>query len=139
MRSITLTAVAKGDKATYIIDIDGEQTAKEVTRVFEDSSVLLKKRTLEILIKGLLAVRDIVEHEDELTIYLENNHLVKWLIEEKEYDGYEKISTVLNLIDNLDCRVFIKSKNLRNIKTKLADTETEKEEVMDFARILMDE
>lgn len=139
MRSITLTAVAKGDKATYIIDIDGEQTAKEVTRVFEDSSVLLKKRTLEILIKGLLAVRDIVEHEDELTIYLENNHLVKWLIEEKEYDGYEKISTVLNLIDNLDCRVFVKSKNLRNIKTKLADTETEKEEVMDFARILMDE
>lgn len=139
MRNITLTAVAKGDKATYIIDIDGEQIEQEVIRVFEDSSALLKKRTLEILIKGLLAVRNIVEHEDELTIYLENSHLVKWLIEEKEYDGYEKISTVLNLIDNLDCRVFIKSKNLRNIRTKLAETETEKEEVVDFARIMMDD
>lgn len=136
---ITLKAVAKGDKATYIIEADGETIKQEVVRVFEDSSSLLKKRTLEVLVKGLLEVKDLVKHEDNLIIYLENGHLVKWLTEEYEYDGYDKMATVLNLIDNLDCKVSIQTKNLRNIRTKLQDTETEKEDVLDFARIMMDD
>lgn len=139
MREINITALAKGTKGVYIIEIDGEETQREVIRVFEDPSNLLKKRTLEVLIKGLINVQSIVEHGDELYICLENSHLINWLLHETEYKGYDALSTILRSIDDIDCKVRYKQKNMRNEKRRLDREDTKKEESVGFARILMED
>lgn len=139
MREIVLTAITKGTKGMYTIEIDGVETVKEVIRVFESPDNLPKKRTIEVLIRALADVANIVKHEDTLTIRLENIHLVNWLASETEYAGYDKIHTAITMIDDLDCHVKYEATKLRNMKRKLEKEQEEKEQVLGFARIMMDD
>ncbi len=141
MQKIFLEVVAKRDKGYYAIKENNEVLKEEVIRVFENTDNLLKKRTIEVLIKGLLEAKNYVSHDDVLTICLENGHLVNWIRNEIEYKGYEKLPLVYSMIDELDCRVLLKQKAMRNRKQKMGvdDNKETSPEVVDFATILLND
>jgi hypothetical protein len=104
-RKIVLACAAKGKYGAYRIRVDNQIVKEATIRVWSDSSKMLKQRTLEVLNQALLEAQSIVRHEDQLLIVLENQHLVAWLKEEKEYNGYPLLPDIFERIDNLDCKV----------------------------------
>lgn len=92
----------KGSRC-YVAECNGYERVSDITSCFPDCNI--KKETLIVLKKGLLAIRGMVKHEDLVLIEISNQHLHRWLDERIDYKGYNKeLDDVFSVLETLDCR-----------------------------------
>lgn len=89
----------------YVIKKQGKTVAEHTSIRTDKGRDSLKTLQLEEIIDGLAKLRSLVEHEDVLTIEIENRWVYEWLELEKEQHKYIKyIDRVFDILDTLDCK-----------------------------------
>lgn len=89
----------------YVIKKQGKTVAEHTSIRTDKGRDSLKTLQLEEIIDGLAKLRGLVEHEDVLTIEMENRWVYEWLELEKEQQKYIKyIDKVFGILDTLDCK-----------------------------------
>lgn len=89
----------------YVIKKQGKTVAEHTSIRTDKGRDSLKTLQLEEIIDGLAKLRGLVEHEDVLTIEIENRWVYEWLELEREQQNYIKyIDKVFDILDTLDCK-----------------------------------
>lgn len=89
----------------YVIKKQGKTVAEHTSIRTDKGRDSLKTLQLEKIINGLAKLRGLVEHEDVLTIEIENRWVYEWLELEREQQKYiQYIDKVFNILDTLDCK-----------------------------------
>lgn len=89
----------------YIIKKQGKTVAEHTSIRADKGRDNLKTLQLEEIIDGLAKLRGLVEHEDILTIEIENRWVYEWLELEREQQKYiQHIDKVFDILDTLDCK-----------------------------------
>lgn len=89
----------------YVIKKQGKTVAEHTSIRTDKGRDSLKTLQLEEIIDGLAKLRGLVEHEDVLTIEMENRWVYEWLELEKEQQKYiQQIDKVFDILDTLDCK-----------------------------------
>lgn len=89
----------------YVIKKQGKTVAEHTSIRTDKGRDSLKTLQLEEIIDGLAKLRGLVEHEDVLTIEIENRWVYEWLELEREQQKYIKyIDKVFGILDTLDCK-----------------------------------
>ena len=107
--NILLSVNARNEKNGYVF---GYVIKKQGKTVAEHTSIRtnkgrdsLKTLQLEEIIDGLAKLRGLVEHEDVLTIEIENRWVYEWLELEREQQKYiQYTDKVFDILDTLDCK-----------------------------------
>lgn len=89
----------------YVIKKQGKTVAEHTSIRTDKGRDSLKTLQLEEIINGLAKLRGLVEHEDILTIEIENRWVYEWLELEREQQKYiQQIDKVFDILDTLDCK-----------------------------------
>lgn len=89
----------------YVIKKQGKTVAEHTSIRTDKGRESLKTLQLEEIIDGLAKLRGLVEHEDVLTIEIENRWVYEWLELEREQQNYIKYTDkVFDILDTLDCK-----------------------------------
>lgn len=89
----------------YVIKKQGKTVAEHTSIRTDKGRDSLKTLQLEEIIDGLAKLRGLVEHEDVLTIEMENRWVYEWLELEREQQKYIKyIDKIFDILDTLDCK-----------------------------------
>lgn len=89
----------------YVIKKQGKTVAEHTSIRTDKGRDSLKTLQLEEIIDGLAKLRGLVEHEDVLTIEIENRWVYEWLELEREQQKYiQNIDKVFDILDTLDCK-----------------------------------
>lgn len=89
----------------YVIKKQGKTVAEHTSIRTDKGRESLKTLQLEEIINGLAKLRGLVEHEDVLTIEIENRWVYEWLELEREQQKYiQQIDKVFDILDTLDCK-----------------------------------
>lgn len=89
----------------YVIKKQGKTVAEHTSIRTDKGRDSLKTLQLEEIIDGLAKLRGLVEHEDVLTIEMENRWVYEWLELEREQQKYIKYTDkVFDILDTLDCK-----------------------------------
>lgn len=89
----------------YVIKKQGKTVAEHTSIRTDKGRDSLKILQLEEIIDGLAKLRGLVEHEDVLTIEIENRWVYEWLELEREQQKYiQQIGKVFDILDTLDCK-----------------------------------
>ena len=89
----------------YVIKKQGKTVAEHTSIRTDKGRDSLKTLQLEEIIDGLAKLRGLVEHDDVLTIEMENRWVYEWLELEREQQKYIKyIDKVFDILDTLDCK-----------------------------------
>lgn len=89
----------------YVIKKQGKTVAEHTSIRTDKGRDSLKTLQLEEIIDGLAKLRGLVEHEDVLTIEIENRWVYEWLELEREQPKYiQYIDKVFDILDTLDCK-----------------------------------
>lgn len=89
----------------YVIKKQGKTVAEHTSIRTDKERDSLKTLQLEEIIDGLAKLRGLVEHEDVLTIEIENRWVYEWLELEREQQKYiQQIDKVFDILDTLDCK-----------------------------------
>lgn len=89
----------------YVIKKQGKTVAEHTSIRTDKGRDSLKTLQLEEIIDGLAKLRGLVEHEDVLTIEIENRWVYEWLELEREQQKYiQHIDKVFDILDTLDCK-----------------------------------
>lgn len=89
----------------YVIKKQGKTVAEHTSIQTDKERDSLKTLQLEEIIDGLAKLRGCVEHEDVLTIEIENRWVYEWLELEREQQKYiQYIDKVFDILDTLDCK-----------------------------------
>lgn len=107
--NVLLSVNARNEKNGYVF---GYVIKKQGKTVDEHTSIRidkgrdsLKTLQLEEIIDGLAKLRGLVEHEDVLTIEMENRWVYEWLELKREQQKYiQQIDKVFDILDTLDCK-----------------------------------
>lgn len=89
----------------YVIKKQGKTVAEHTSIRTDKERDSLKTLQLEEIIDGLAKLRGLVEHDDVLTIEIENRWVYEWLELEREQQKYiQHIDKVFDILDTLDCK-----------------------------------
>lgn len=89
----------------YVIKKQGKTVAEHTSIRTDKGRDSLKTLQLEEIIDGLAKLRGLVEHDDVLTIEMENRWVYEWLELEREKQKYiQQIDKVFDILDTLDCK-----------------------------------
>lgn len=89
----------------YVIKKQGKTVAEHTSIRTDKGRESLKTLQLEEIIDGLAKLRGLVEHEDVLTIEIENKWVYEWLELEREQQKYiQYTDKVFDILDTLDCK-----------------------------------
>ena len=89
----------------YVIKKQGKTVAEHTSIRTDKGRESLKTLQLEEIINGLAKLRGLVEHDDVLTIEMENRWVYEWLELEREQQKYiQYIDKVFDILDTLDCK-----------------------------------
>ena len=89
----------------YVIKKQGKTVAEHTSIRTDKGRDSLKTLQLEEIINGLAKLRGLVEHDDVLTIEMENRWVYEWLELEREQQKYiQYIDKVFDILDTLDCK-----------------------------------
>lgn len=89
----------------YVIKRQGKTVAEHTSIRTDKGRDILKTLQLEEIIDGLAKLRGLVEHDDVLTIEIENRWVYEWLELEREQQKYiQYIDKVFDILDTLDCK-----------------------------------
>lgn len=89
----------------YVIKKQGKTVAEHTSIRTDKGRDSLKTLQLEEVINGLAKLRGLVEHEDILTIEIENRWVYEWLELEREQQKYiQYTDKVFDILDTLDCK-----------------------------------
>lgn len=89
----------------YVIKKQGKTVAEHTSIRTDKGRDSLKTLQLEEIINGLAKLRGLVEHDDVLTIEIENRWVYEWLELEREQQKYiQHIDKVFDILDTLDCK-----------------------------------
>lgn len=89
----------------YVIKKQGKTLAEHTSIRTDKGRDSLKTLQLEEIIDGLAKLRGLVEHEDVLTIEIENRWVYEWLELEREQQKYlQYTDKVFDILDTLDCK-----------------------------------
>ena len=89
----------------YVIKKQGKTVAEHTSIKTDKGRDSLKTLQLEEIIDGLAKLRGLVEHEDVLTIEVENRWVYEWLELEREQQKYiQYTDKVFDILDTLDCK-----------------------------------
>lgn len=89
----------------YVIKKQGKTVAEHTSIRTDKGRDSLKTLQLEEIIDGLAKLRGLVEHEDVLTIEIENRWVYEWLELEREQQKYiQQIDKVFDILNTLDCK-----------------------------------
>lgn len=107
--NVLLSVNARNEKNGYIfgyvIKKQGKTVAEHTSIRTDKGRESLKTLQLEEIIDGLAKLRGLVEHEDVLTIEMENRWVYEWLELEREQQKYiQYIDKVFDILDTLDCK-----------------------------------
>lgn len=107
--NVLLSVNARNEKSGYVygyvIKKQGKTVAEHTSIRTDKGRDSLKTLQLEEIINGLAKLRGLVEHEDVLTIEIENRWVYEWLELEREQQKYiQYIDKVFDILDTLDCK-----------------------------------
>lgn len=107
--NVLLSVNARNEKSGYVfgyvIKKQGKTVAEHTSIRTDKGRDSLKTLQLEEIIDGLAKLRGLVEHEDVLTIEMENRWVYEWLELEREQQKYVKYTDkVFDILDTLDCK-----------------------------------
>lgn len=107
--NVLLSVNARNEKSGYVfgyvIKKQGKTVAEHTSIKTDKGRDSLKTLQLEEIIDGLAKLRGLVEHEDILTIEIENRWVYEWLELEREQQKYiQQIDKVFDILDTLDCK-----------------------------------
>lgn len=107
--NILLSVNARNEKNGYefgyVIKKQGKTVAEHTSIRTDKGRDSLKTLQLEEIINGLAKLRGLVEHEDVLTIEMENRWVYEWLEFEREQQKYiQYTDKVFDILDTLDCK-----------------------------------
>lgn len=89
----------------YVIKKQGKTVAEHTSIRTDKGRDSLKTLQLEEIIDGLAKLRGFVEHDDVLTIEIENRWVYEWLELEREQQKYiQYTDKVFDILDTLDCK-----------------------------------
>ena len=89
----------------YVIKKQGKTVAEHTSIRTDKGRDSLKILQLEEIIDGLAKLRGLVEHDDVLTIEIENRWVYEWLELEREQQKYiQYTDKVFDILDTLDCK-----------------------------------
>lgn len=89
----------------YVIKKQGKTVAEHTSLRTDKGRDSLKTLQLEEIIDGLAKLRGLVEHDDVLTIEMENRWVYEWLELEREQQKYiQYTDKVFDILDTLDCK-----------------------------------
>lgn len=89
----------------YVIKKQGKTVAEHTSIRTDKGRDSLKTLQLEEIIDGLAKLRGLVDHDDILTIEIENRWVYEWLKLEREQQKYiQQIDKVFDILDTLDCK-----------------------------------
>lgn len=89
----------------YVVKKQGKTVAEHTSIRTDKGRDSLKTLQLEEIIDGLAKLRCLVEHEDVLTIEIENRWVYEWLELEREQQKYiQYTDKVFDILDTLDCK-----------------------------------
>lgn len=89
----------------YVIKKQGKTVAEHTSIRTDKGRDSLKTLQLEEIIDGLAKLRGLVEHDDVLTIEIENRWVYEWLELEREQQKYiQYTDKVFDILDTLDCK-----------------------------------
>lgn len=89
----------------YVIKKYGKIVAEHTSIRTDKGRDSLKTLQLEEIIDGLAKLRGLVEHDDVLTIEIENRWVYEWLELEREQQNYIKYTDkIFDILDTLDCK-----------------------------------
>lgn len=89
----------------YVIKKQGKIVAEHTSIRTDKGRDSLKTLQLEEIIDGLAKLRGLVEHDDVLTIEMENRWVYEWLELGREQQKYiQYIDKVFDILDTLDCK-----------------------------------
>lgn len=89
----------------YVIKKQGKTVAEHTSIKTDKGRESLKTLQLEEIIDGLAKLRGLVEHEDVLTIEIENRWVYEWIELEREQQKYiQYTDKVFDILDTLDCK-----------------------------------
>lgn len=89
----------------YVIKKQGKIVAEHTSIRTDKGRDSLKTLQLEEIIDGLAKLRGLVEHEDVLTIEIENRWVYEWLeLERKQQKYIQYTDKVFDILDTLDCK-----------------------------------
>ena len=107
--NVLLSVNARNEKNGYVfgfvIKKQGKTVAEHTSIRTDKGRDSLKTLQLEEIIDGLAKLRGLVEHEDVLTIEIENRWVYEWLELEREQQKYiQYIDKIFDILDTLDCK-----------------------------------
>lgn len=107
--NVLLSVNARNEKSGYVfgyvIKKQGKTVAEHTSIRTDKGRDSLKTLQLEEIIDGLAKLRGLVEHEDVLTIEIENRWVYEWLELEREQQKYiQQIDKVFDILNTLDCK-----------------------------------
>lgn len=107
--NILLSVNARNEKNGYVfgyvIKKQGKTVAEHTSIRTDKGRDSLKTLQLEEIIDGLAKLRGLVEHEDVLTIEIENRWVYEWLELERGQQKYiQYTDKVFDILDTLDCK-----------------------------------
>ena len=124
-------------KSSYTIFKNGKTIYGKLRKCKKES---MKEGIFEALYRALIGVKNEVNHEDNLIIVLQNQHVVKWLKDRDGYQGYEYwVEKCLDLLEMLDCKYKIIFKNKYACMNYVIETELEKVTYSTMEDILKEE
>lgn len=89
----------------YVIKKQGKTVAEHTSIRTDKGRDSLKTLQLEEIIDGLAKLRGLVEHDDVLTIEMENRWVYEWLELEREQQKYiQYTDKIFDVLDTLDCK-----------------------------------
>lgn len=95
----------KGYVFGYVIKKQGKTVAEHTSIRTDKGRDSMKTLQLEEIIDGLAKLRGLVEHDDVLTIEIENRWVYEWLELEREQQKYiQYIDKIFDILDTLDCK-----------------------------------
>ena len=103
--SVNARSEKNGYTFGYVIKKQGKTVAEHTSIRTDKGRESLKTLQLEEIIDGLAKLRGLVEHEDVLTIEIENRWVYEWLELEREQQKYiQYTDKVFDILDTLDCK-----------------------------------
>ena len=107
--NVLLSVNARNEKNRYVfgyvIKKQGKTVAEHTSIRTDKGRDSLKTLQLEEIIDGLAKLRGLVEHEDVLTIEIENRWVYEWLeLERKQQKYIQYTDKVFDILDTLDCK-----------------------------------
>lgn len=100
--NLSVMADRVNGKCSYTLSSSGKVISDKISKFSGDN---IKVNALNQLKVGLMACKNLVSHDDILSIEVQNTHLCDWLngrVAHKDYIG--QLSDVFDVLETIDCR-----------------------------------